>query len=54
MLIKNRSFEEIKKFKSNNPTIPLNELYEKEIEMCRANFSKYNSTREIQIILLMI
>ena len=54
MLIKNRRFEKIKKFKSNNPTIPLNELCEKEMEMCPANFSKYNSTPEIQIILLMI
>ena len=41
-------------FEKNNPTIALNILYIKEKETCLANISNHNSTREKQIILLMI
>ena len=43
-----------KMFEKNNPTIALNILYIKEKETCPANISNHNSTREKQIILLMI
>ena len=33
-------------FEKNNLTIPLNVLYTKEMEICSAYFSKYNSIRE--------
>ena len=36
--------EDCEKFESNNPTIALNVLYEKEMEVCSAYISKYNST----------
>ena len=41
-----------KTFKSNNTIIALNVLFEKEMKICSAQFSKYNSTREKQVILL--
>ena len=43
-----------KKFEKNNPTIALHILYIKEKEILPAYISKHNSTREKQIILLMI
>ena len=43
-----------KKSDSNNPTIALNVLHEKEMEKCSASSSKYDSTFQKQIILLMI
>ena len=44
-----------KRFENNNPTIALNILYTKEKEICNKKYiSKHNSTREKQIILLMI
>ena len=53
--IKNPSkIDDWKTFEKNNPTIVLNVLYNKEIEICPAYISKYNSNREKQIILLMI
>ena len=42
------------KFEKINSTIAINVLYEKEKEICPANISKYNSTLENQIILLLI
>ena len=41
-------------FKKSNPTIALNILYNKEKEICPVYISKYNSTREKEIIVLMI
>ena len=41
-------------FEKNNPTIALNVLYSKEMEIYPANISKYNTTRQKQITLLMI
>ena len=46
--------EDWKKFESHNLTIALNVLCEKEMGICPAYTSKYNSTCEKQIILLMI
>ena len=46
--------EDWKKFESNNPTIALYVLCEKEMEICPAYVSKYNSTHWKQVILLMI
>ena len=46
--------EDWKTFEKNNPTIALNILYIKEKETYLAYISKHNSTREKQIILLMI
>ena len=43
-----------KTFDKNNPTIAHSILYIKEKEICPAYISKHNSTREKQIILLMI
>ena len=43
-----------KTFEKNNPTIALNVLYVKEKEIYSSYISKHNSTREKQIILLMI
>ena len=41
-------------FEKNNPTVPLNILYNKEKETCPVYISKVNSNCEKQIILLMI
>ena len=46
--------ERWKTFEKNNPTIAVNILYIKEKESYPAYISKYDSTREKQIILLMI
>ena len=43
-----------KAFEKNNTTITLNTLYTKEKEILPAYISNHNSTREKQIILLMI
>ena len=43
-----------KRFEKNNPTIALNILYTKEMEIIPTYISKHNSTQEKQIILLMI
>ena len=43
-----------KMFEKNNPRIAFNIFYIKEKEICPAYISKHNSTREKQIILLMI
>ena len=43
-----------KMFEKNNPTVPLNILYNKEKELCPVYISKINSVCEKQIILLMI
>ena len=43
-----------KRSEKNNYTIALNTLYSKEKEICPAHISNHNSTRERQIILLMI
>ena len=43
-----------KTFEKNNPTITVNILYTKEIEICPAYISNHNSAREKQINLLMI
>ena len=43
-----------KTFEKNNPTITLNILYIKEIEICPAYISNINSNCEKQILLLMI
>ena len=43
-----------KTFEKNSPTIALNVLHTKEKEICTAYISKDNSTREKEIILLMI
>ena len=42
------------KFEKNNSYIALNVLYEKEIDLCPAYISKYNSTRKEQTTLLII
>ena len=41
-------------FEKNNSTLPLNILYTKEKKYFATYISKHNSTREKQIILLMI
>ena len=46
--------DESKMFERNNPTIATNILYIKEKEILTAYISQHNSTREKQIILLMI
>ena len=46
--------DDLKSFEKNTPTIALNILYSKEKEKYPAYISKHNSTREKQIIILMI
>ena len=46
--------DEWKRFNKNNPTIVLNALYIKDLEICPAYVSKINSNCEKQIIILMI
>ena len=46
--------DDCKMFEKNNSTLPLNILYTKEKKYFATYISKHNSTREKQIILLMI
>ena len=47
-----QKIDDQKTFEKNNLTIALNVLYTKEMEICLAYISKYNSTCEKQITLL--